>query len=399
MLKVLLVHNFYQQNGGEDTVFASEGELLREKGHEVIEYIEHNDRIRAMSKLDVAAQTLWSRYSYNRILDILKKEKPDIAHFHNTFPLISPSTYFACRSAGIPVIQSLDNPRLLCPSANFYRNGTLCQDCLGKTYPWPGVLHGCYHHSRLQTAVVATMLSTHRWINTWNSKVDYYLVATEFYKSKFIKGGLPADKIIVKPHFIYPDPQSRPEKHYGDYALFIGRLDPEKGIRPMLQAWKVLSDIPLKIRGDGQLGEEIRDFIKTNDFNNIKVVERLSKPELTYLIKNARFLVWPSEGYYETFGYVAVENFSCGVPVIASGIGVPREIVRDGITGMHFNPGDHSDLAAKVRWAWDHPVEMIKMGRNARQEYEEKYTADRNYQLLIGIYQKAIQNNLERSCG
>jgi glycosyltransferase involved in cell wall biosynthesis len=391
MLKVLLAHNFYQQSGGEDTVFSSEGRLLREKGHEVIEYIEHNDRIRSMNRFNVAAQTLWSGYSYNHLFEILEKDKPDIVHFHNTFPLISPSAYYACSKMGIPVIQSLDNPRLLCPSANFYRNGRLCQDCLGKTPPWPSVVHACYHRSPLQTGVIALMLSQHRWMRTWTSKVDCYLVATEFYRKKFIEGGLPEDKIFVKPHFIYPDPLPRPKQQHGDYALFIGRLDPEKGVRAMLQAWLQLSDIPLKIRGSGQLEDEIRDFVKINGLRKVEIVERLARPALTDLIKNARILIWPSEGYYETFGLAAVECLASNTPVIASRIGVMTEIVTDRITGLHFNPGDSDDLANKVRWAWEHLAEIAEMGKKARQEYETKYTSDKNYQMLLSIYQNAIR--------
>lgn len=390
-IKILQVHEYYIQPGGEDTVFATEVNLLREKGHEVIEYVEHNDRIPTMGKINVATQTLWSRYSYQHTSDLLEKEKPDVVHFHNTFPLISPSAYYACQTAKIPVIQSLDNPRLLCPSANFYRNGKLCQDCLGKTPPWPGIVHACYHKSPFQTAIVASMLSLHRWTKTWKSRVDYYLVATEFYKNKFIEGGLPPEKIIVKPHFIYPDSLPRPEHQLGDYALFIGRLDPEKGVRTMLHAWMHLSDIPLKIRGSGQLEEDIRIFIKNNGLSNVEIIERLSGPGLTNMIKKARFLVWPSEGYYETFGYVAVESFSCGVPVIASRIGVCGEIVSDQITGLHFTPGDPVDLAVKVRRAWEHPLEMAELGKNARREYDQKYTAERNYDLLMEIYQRAIK--------
>jgi glycosyltransferase involved in cell wall biosynthesis len=393
-IKILHAHNYYLQAGGEDTAFSAEVNLLRNRSHEVIEYIDHNQRIETLSQASVALQALWSWDSYYKLTDVLYRERPSIVHFHNTFPLISPAAYYACCKAGIPVVQSLDNPRLICPSANFYRNGRLCQDCLGKTPPWPSVVHACYHASPLHTAVVASMLSLHRWMKTWKSKVNYYLVATGFYKNIFMEGGLPADKIIVKPHFIYADPQPRPQHHHGEYALFIGRLDPEKGVRVMLQAWKHLPDIPLKIRGSGQLEVETRDFIKVNGLNNIEILGRLARPELTDLIKNARFLVWPSEGYYETFGYVAVESFSCGVPVIASHLGVSGEIVKDGITGLHFTSGDPSDLASKARWAWEHPAEMTEMGRNARREYEEKYTADRNYYFLMDIYQRAIKSHL-----
>jgi glycosyltransferase involved in cell wall biosynthesis len=281
----------------------------------------------------------------------------------------------------------------MCPSANLYRDGRLCQDCVGKTLPWPGVVHSCYHDSALHTAVVASMLGLHRVMGTWKSKVDVYLVATEFYRQKFIEGGLPPGKLVVKPHFISPDPGPTSDRAMNRRALFIGRLDPEKGIRTMLSAWMSLKDIPLDIRGSGQLEAEVRRFLQEKDLTDIvQIVGRLSREELTARIKNSAFLIWPSEGFYETFGYVAVESFSCGVPVIASRIGVPGEIVSDGVTGLLFNPGDHADLAAKVRWAWEHPEEMSRMGANAREEYEAKYTAERNYEMLSSIYQRAISN-------
>jgi glycosyltransferase involved in cell wall biosynthesis len=397
-IKVVHAHDYYLQAGGEDTAFAAEVALLREQGQQVVEYVDNNQRIEARNQISVAAQTVWSWETRKKFRDLLNAEKPDVVHFHNTFPLISPSAYYACSEAGIPVVQSLDNPRLVCPSANLYRDGHLCQDCVGKTVPWPGVVHSCYHDSSLHTAVVASMLAVHRVMGTWNSKVDVYLVATDFYRRKFIEGGLPSDKLVVKPHFISPDPGVRRDTGTGRDALFIGRLDPEKGVRTMMTAWKSLKDIPLDIRGSGQLEGEVRDVIQQEGLaGSVKVIGRLSREELTAKIQSSSFLVWPSEGFYETFGYVAVESFSCGVPVIASRIGVPGEIVTDGVTGLLFNPGDSLDLAAKVRWAWDHPDEMSQMGANARREYEEKYTADKNYEMLMNVYGKVISGKRAQS--
>jgi glycosyltransferase involved in cell wall biosynthesis len=389
-LKIIHAHNFYLQSGGEDTTFAAEVALLRERGQHVTEYVESNERIAGMNKLNVAAQTLWSWDTTRKFASLLATEKPDIVHFHNTFPLISPSAYYACERAGIPVVQSLHNPRLICPAATLYRDGGLCQDCVGKTVPWPGIVHRCYHGSAAATAVIASMLTTHRAMGTWNSKVDVYIAFTDFYRQKFIEGGLPSEKITVKPHFV-TDAGVRSADDGNRRALFIGRLDPEKGIRTMMSAWKNLRDVPLDIRGSGQLEDEVRRSIQENGLaDTVQIVGRLSRQELTDKIKSSAFLVWPSEGFYETFGYVAVESFSCGVPVIASRIGVSGEIVTDGVTGLLFNPGDEADLAAKVRWAWDHPAEMAQIGLNARREYEEKYTADRNYEMLMSIYNRAI---------
>ncbi len=397
-IKVVHAHNFYLQAGGEDTAFAAEVALLRSHGHEVVEYVENNERIAAKNQLSIAAQTLWSWESKNKFSELLAVEKPELVHFHNTFPLISPSVYYACAEAGIPVVQSLDNPRLICPSANLYRDGKLCEDCVGRTVAWPGVVHRCYHDSAVHSAVVASMLALHRLKATWNTKVDLYLVATEFYRRKFIEGGLPAEKLVLKPHFISPDPGTRSSADTSRGALFIGRLDPEKGIRTMMSAWKDLHDIPLKIRGSGQLESEVRRWIQDDNLaESVEIVGRLSRKDLTATIQNSSFLLWPSEGFYETFGYVAVESFSCGVPVIASRIGVPGEIVVDGVTGILFNPGDPTDLASKVRWAWDHPAEIARMGMNARHEYETKYTADTNYEMLMSAYNRAIsEKNVER---
>lgn len=394
-MRVLLVHNYYLQPGGEDEVFSSQKSLLRQHGHDVVEYIEDNRRIDGINPISLAVRTIWSRSSKQQLLKTIKEARCDVAHFHNTFPLISPSIYYACREAGIPVVQSLHNPRILCPAATFYRNGHACEECLGKTLPWPGILYGCYRNSRAYTFVVAAMITVHRLLKTWERQVDFYITFVDFYKRKFIEGGFPAEKIVTKPHFVDPDPGFRGEKH-SNYALFIGRLVPEKGIFTLLNAWRLLKDIPLKLRGDGRLLKEVQDFIKKNSLESMEILARPNKERLIDLIKGARFLVWPSEGYNETFGMVAVEAFACGVPVIASRIGTMSEIVEDRRTGLHFTPGDPEDLAAKIEWAWTHPEQMKAMGREARREYEQKYTAERNYRMLMDIYQNAIELNKQK---
>lgn len=394
-MRVLVAHNYYQQPGGEDSVFAAETELLRRYGHEVVEYTERNERINSMNIGAVALKMIWSQSSKKKIIELLDRTKPDVAHFHNTFLLISPSAYYACKDRNVPVVQSLHNPRLLCPAGNFYRDGRVCEDCVGKTPPWPGVLHGCYRSSRTQTALVATMLTLHRMLKTWDRVIDAYIVFTEFYKKKFIEGGLPSEKITLKPHFIDPDPGCR-NGLKGEYALYIGRLDGAKGINTLLKAWRHNTNVPLKIRGDGNLLAEVTNYINRNSLKSVEIVRRLKRADLNELIKNARFLVWPSEGYYETFGLVAIESFACGVPVIASRAGALAENVTDGYTGLHFTPGDTEDLSAKVNWAWNHPEEMALMGRAARREYETNYSAEKNYRILLGIYEKAISWKRDR---
>jgi glycosyltransferase involved in cell wall biosynthesis len=382
------VHNRYRQPGGEDEVFLRESELLRSAGHEVLEYATHNSEISEhgiLSKAKLAARTFWAWDSVARLRSVLRRERPDLAHFHNTFPLISPAAYYACHQEGIPVVQSLHNSRLMCPASTLYREGRACEDCLGRVVPWPGVVHACYHNSHLQTAVVAGMLAGHRVLGTWQEKVDAYIVFTDFFRQKFIRAGLPQKKIFVKPHFLGTDPGMKQEM--GDYAVFLGRLVPDKGVSTLLKAWRSLRNIPLRIAGEGPMGSDVKQFAEENP--SVCVLPHLSRKECFDLIKRARFLVWPSEGYRETFGLVAIEAFACGTPVIASRAGAMTEIVEDQWSGLHFTPHDPNDLASKVSWAWSHPREMEAMGRTARAEYKAKYTAEKNLQLLMEIYCQA----------
>jgi glycosyltransferase involved in cell wall biosynthesis len=258
--------------------------------------------------------------------------------------------------------------------------------------PWPAVLHACYRGSRVQTSVLATMISIHRALKTWDRVIDRYITFSEFYCQKFIEMGLPADKMSLKPHFVEDNGAKRTT---GSYALFVGRLALEKGVGILLDAWKKLRNVPLMIRGDGPLWGRARQFAGESR-GTVQLLPRLGRDELVGLMQGARFLVWPSEGYYETFGCVAAEAFSCGVPVLASRMGVMQEIVADGRTGLHFTAGDADDLAGRVAWAWAHPDEMARMGQAARSEYEAKYTAERNYQMLMNIYEQAITDERAR---
>jgi glycosyltransferase involved in cell wall biosynthesis len=387
-MKVLLVHNHYCLPGGEDEVFQRERQLLRSAGHEVLEYTRHNDEFVEsgfLRQAKVGLQSVWASGSADALRSLLDNAKPDVVHFHNTFPLISPAAYYLCHERDIPAVQSLHNPRLICPAATYHRDGRSCEDCAGRAVPWPGVVHACYHQSHIQTAIVAGMLTAHRVLKTWQRQVDAYIVFTECFRQRFIAAGLPAGKIFLKPHFLTADPGM--QQSSGTYALFLGRITPEKGVPTLLNAWKTLPHIPLRIHGEGPMKDEVLSFAEANP--SVRLSRRLSRTECSEAIKGARFVVWPSEGYNETFGLVAIEAFACGVPVIASRIGAMMEIVEDGRTGLHFIPGDAQDLAAKVEWAWTHPREMEAMGNFARAEYQAKYTAEQNYPLLLQIYKQA----------
>lgn len=384
---MLIVHNKYTQPGGEDAVFEAEKALLERMGHEVIPFVEDNARLNGMNPLRAAGNAVWSRESQRRLRALIEEAKPEVAHFHNTFIMVSPAASYACKEVGVPVVQTLHNYRLLCPAATLLRNGQVCEDCVGKAVPWPGVAHGCWRASRPQTAVVAGMLTFHRLKGTWTDRVDRYIALTDFARHKFIEGGLPADRIVVKPNFVHRD--LGPGEHRGDYALFVGRLSAEKGLRTLLRAWKRLEGIPLKVVGDGPLRGEIEEFGVREGDPGVEFLGRKSREEVFRLMQEARTLVFPSE-WYEGFPVTMAEAFACGLPVIASRLGAMAELMEDGRTGLLFEPGNAEDLASKVEWAWQHPESMVEMGREARREYERKYTAERNYEMLMGIYRTAM---------
>jgi glycosyltransferase involved in cell wall biosynthesis len=385
-IRVLMAHNYYQQPGGEDVVFAAEKDLLRSRGHEVIEYTDTNMRLDGMSRFSGAANMIWSSVSYRSIRKLIGTSRPDIVHFHNTFMMISPSAYYACRELGAPVVQSLHNYRLTCPSAIFYRDQHNCEDCLGKTFPWPGILHKCYRGSAAQSLAVAFMLTFHRFGKTWTDQVTAYITSTDFSRAKMIQAGLPADRIFVKPNFSH-DVSGQIYKS-GSYALMIGRLSPDKGVATVLQAWETLEDVPLSITGDGEMRDMVEQAVKSH--RNITYLGFVDRKEMPELVKNARFLVFASK-MYEVFPMVIAEAYAAGVPVIASRLGAMIELIGEGETGLLFNPGDADDLSVKVRWLWSHPEEAARMGQNARREYEQKYSPDKNYQLLMDIYKRAIE--------
>lgn len=388
-MRILSIHNKYQIRGGEDESSLSEQRLLREMGHHVDVYEEHNDRVGEIGMVPMALRTIWSQESYNIVKQKLSSLKYDVVHIQNFFPLISPSVYYAAKSEGVPVVQTLRNYRLLCPNGLFFRDGQVCEDCMGKNIPFPGVLQACYRESRPASGAVATMLTVHRGMGTWSKMVDFYISLTEFARQKFIEGGLPAEKILVKSNFINPNPQIG--KGAGGYALFVGRLSVEKGLDTLLAAWEQLSEkIPLKIVGDGPLAPKVESAAKR--LPSVEWLGRRPMSEVHQLMGEAAFLVFPSK-WYETFGRVAVEAFAKGTPVVAANIGAIAELVDSGRTGVHFRPGDATDLAVKVNWLLANPDKLTQMREKARMEFEDNYTAEKNYQKLMEIYQKVLTSN------
>jgi glycosyltransferase involved in cell wall biosynthesis len=386
-MRINILHNTYQQAGGEDSVVANEEMLLRKHGHEVHLHTVSNDSIHGLwSKVVTAWQTPYSWWGRREAMRIIEKTCPDVVHIHNFFPLLTPSIYDAFREAKVPVVQTLHNYRTICSGALLMRDGKPCEDCIKGT-PYQAVLHGCYRDSRLGSLAVARMVDTHRRRRTWADKVDRFIALAEFAKEKFVEAGFPSEKIVVKPNFVEAVEFVATADANRNGALFVGRLSEEKGIETLLRAWELL-DVPLCIIGDGPLMDRMRRKAP----EPVALLGRKKPKQVAEEMARAAFLVMPSE-CYESFPMTIAETFACGLPVIASRLGAMAEIVEDNVTGLHFTPGDAEDLAKKVRWASEHPEDMRRMGRNARQIYEEKYTPEINYRQLIAIYEGSIKEN------
>lgn len=385
-MKVLLCHNYYQQPGGEDQVFADEAALLESRGYEVLRYVRHSKDAGAMGRLQAVNQTLWNPLTFDELGKIIRTERPDIMHCTNIFPLISPAAYDAAQVEGLPVVQSLHNFRTLCVNGLLMREGSPCEKCVGRSVPWHGVAHKCYRDSHLASAVLATSISAQRLKRESRDPVTLYVALSEFSRQKFIQGGFPADRVVVKPNFVAPDPGVGDGFDGG--AIFVGRLSEEKGIDLLLDAWKqITAPIPLTIVGDGPLAETVWEAAQGD--RRITWLGRRPIEEIYHLVGDAAFLILPSR-CYENCPKTILEAYSKGTPALVARQGAMREFVADGETGLHFTPGDAADLADRASQMFDATSTLTTMRSRAREEFETKYTAEVNFRKLAAIYDQAL---------
>lgn len=392
---ILAVHNYYRLRGGEDAVFDAETDLLERNGIRVVRYALHNDHAKETNPLALAGQTLWSRTACRDIAHLIRHEQSHghtvLLHAHNTLPLISPAIHRTASSLGVPTIQTLHNYRLFCANALFYRDGHICEDCLGKSLPFDGIRHACYRGSALASAGVVAMNALHHAIGTWQRHINRYVVFTEFGKAKCVESGLTAERIVVKPHAVEYDPGA--EYHKSNIVLFVGRLSPEKGVMILLRAWDILcrqyihqlpKDVELHIMGDGPERLPAEEYVRTHHLHNVRFCGLQPMSEAHSALQQARMLIYPSQ-LYETFGKSIIEAFACATPVICSGIGAMKELVQDGITGLHAVHTSPADFADQIMRLFSE-AEYETICRNARKEFEMHYTEHHAIERLIQLY-------------
>jgi glycosyltransferase involved in cell wall biosynthesis len=388
-MKILIIHTAYRFKGGEDSVVESEKKLLQENGHDVYSLIFENpaNPIKALALFFI---TLFNPFSYFSVIKAIKVFQPEVIHVHNWHFAASPSVFRAARKRKIPVIYTLHNFRLLCPSGILFHQRKLFLDSLQQIFPWNAVKKRVYRNSMLQTFWLAFVVWFHHRTGTWN-KVDKYIALTAFSKNIFVSSNSTvfSQKISVKPNFIYKN-ESHEVKRQSNSFLFIGRLSEEKGIDCLLEAVKV-TGLELKIGGNGPLIESIKDI--SEKYFNIQYLGSLEKAQVQQYMQRCTALIFPSV-WYETFGLVVIEAFSQGLPVIASNIGSMSSMVKDGYNGLLFEAGNSADLQAKlIEWQNKSQAEKEIFSKNAYQTYLDNYTPEQNLLQLIAIYNSVITKN------
>ncbi len=380
-MRVLILHNAYQRAGGEDAVVAAESEMLRAAGHEVVLEKVTNDAIQGVAaKARAFLNTPYDATRKQWAADMVTRTGAQVVHVHNFFPLMTPATHEGAREAGAAVVQTLHNYRLLCANAQLLREGSVCEKCVTGSRAW-GVVHRCYRGSVAGSLALVRMQHRAEQHGTWNKQVDRFIALTQFAKGKFIEGGLPADRIVVKPNSVRD--VAIPPSGARSGALYVGRLSPEKGVDVLMKAWAKVTDMPLTVLGEGPEREKLQAMAPVNVVFKGGVAGDVVRQHMLA----AEVLLMPSI-WYEGFPMTAVEAFAAGLPVVASRIGSLTEIVEPS-TGAVFRPGCPDDLAATVQ-SLRAASALPGLGQGARRAFEQKYNPQINLRQLEGVYSEAL---------
>lgn len=393
-LNILIAHNYYQIPGGEDSVVQNESKLLKEKGHSVFMYERSNteiNNINVLSKLLLPLITIFNIRTFNEIRKLIIEKKIDVIHVHNTLFFISPSIYYAAKSLGIPVVQTIHNFRLLCVCATFYRNGTICEECLtaGKFH---ALKYKCYRNSFFQTFICSLNNLIHTLIKTY--KDINFICLTEFNKEKLLNlKHINPNRVYIKPNFISDNISVVESQCRRNQYVFAGRIDELKGVRILLQAWKLLQlkgiTPELNICGTGPLSVWCENYIKNNHLTNVKMLGFLDNRQVKKIISESKGLILPTQ-WYEGFPVSIVEALSMGTPVIGANIGNTGSIIIDGVTGKKFNSKDPYALCKIIE---DLDKEYMFNHKLIKEVCINEYGQEHNYETLIGIYKDIMEKN------
>lgn len=382
-MKILQVHNRYRRLGGEDRVADLEAEQLRRAGHEVDRYLTKNSGSTIGAARDLVMSP-WNPFRARELGAYVARTKPDVVHVHNTWFHLSTSVLRAIREAGPPVVVTMHNYRSVCPSYSLMRDGSICEKCVEKQSPWSGVRHGCYNHSRLLTLAPATAIEVAKRKAVWHDDVDVIVVLTESAKEILSQGGLPDDRMMVKPNFgADPGERAHPPSA-SDRLMFLGRLTEEKGIRQLLDAWRLHrpEGLFIDIVGEGPL-----EHLLPADDSSIEFHGWLDHDEVAKRLLDARGLVFPSQ-WFEVFGLTLLESMAAGLPILSTELGSMVSVLghdHELFTGLDADSIGHG----LERLTDDDLVDRV--GRAGRARFLKRFTAETTGDRLVEIYEEAIR--------
>ena len=390
-MNILIVHNRYQIPGGEDRVAAQEAELLRAHGHQVFTYSRDNGELKTFSLWQKLALPFWTLYNpktYRDIRAMVREEKIDVVHVHNTLMLVSPAVYYGARRGGAAVVQTIHNFRLLCPGATFYRDNRVCEDCLKKGLSC-ALKHKCYRGSFPQTLCCVLSMKLHRATGIYKRLT--YICLTEFNKKMLLQlKGLKPEQIFVKPNFVQVPEALVPQQARKERIVFAGRLDEQKGIRVLLEAWRLLGGQgpELLVCGTGPLEDWCRKFAADNRMENVKICGYVPNEALRRILADSRGMILPTQ-WYEGFPMSIAEAFSVGTPVLVSKLGNAGSLVCQGVTGMKFDQTSPASIAKTVQKFWDSRGQ--DWYGSTLEQYRSTMSPDNNYACLMEIYAQAVK--------
>lgn len=393
-MRVLIAHNRYQQSGGEDIAVSAESEMLRANGHSVVRLDADNDHIQgAVSRMAASVESIYSARSRQLMKRAIEKQRPDVVHVHNFFPALSPSIFYACAEAGVPVVHTLHNYRILCASATLFRHGRVCEECVSTRSFLPGIRHACYRSSRAGSAVSGFGMALHDRLGTWTRKVSAFIALSSFAAGKLGSFRIPPEKIVVKPNSAVDRGLGSGD---GSYAVFAGRLSAEKGVQTLIDAnasGALCMDVVLL--GDGPMRDEVERATQRPG-SRLFAKGLVSHDQILEYLRRARVLIMPSLCYEGGLPLSIIEAFSLGLPVIAAGLGNAGAVIRPGETGLLYTPGNPQALCSTLDWYANNPAAAQNMRVAAREYYLRTHTPEKNYLRLIEIYQNAIASTAVR---
>jgi glycosyltransferase involved in cell wall biosynthesis len=384
-LRILFAHNRYLNRGGEDESRDQEMFMLRSNGHEVLEYEVDNKDIPRTNYLKAGFQSIWNVEQHQQLTRFMQQSKPHILKVDNYFPILSPSIFSAAKQLGVSTVLSVRNYRLICPGSSLFRDGHVCTDCVGSRLALSAIRHQCYRDSYLQTAAVALSNGFAHLRGTWEQSVDRYIAVSQFVRRELIRGGFPGDRISVKANSIA---DTGVGDGAGEFALFVGRLIPEKGVQCLLEAWQQIgATLPLKIIGEGSLENLVVAATQTNP--GIEYLGRQPISHVCKLLGQATLLVFPSE-WFEPFGRSIVEAYSKGTPVVGADTEPMRDMIESGETGLFFRPGDSDHLAKIILSLVQDKRQLSHMREQARRKYLSSYSENETYAQMMTIFGHAL---------